>query len=110
MSTEGGVSGLLARSSTYGLQLASFFTLVFVQAGALLLFKLCQTSGSYTFSPASSVASTEFCKLVLACTLHAQHTAHRPHPCLSVWHLSVEPHQPPEVASCPPVSPCPPFS
>ena len=57
-------------ASHYALQLGSFCTLVAVQATALLLFKLCQVGGSYTFSPASNVALTEMCKLGLAGSLH----------------------------------------
>jgi len=56
--------------SGWGLQVGSFFILVTVQSCALLLFKLCQSSGAYTFSPASSVALTEACKLALAAYLH----------------------------------------
>jgi hypothetical protein len=43
-----------------------------VQSTAILLFKLCQKDGKYTFNPASSVALTEICKLILASTLHYQ--------------------------------------
>ena len=46
-------------------QLGAFVLLVGVQTFAILLFKLCQVNGAYTFSPASSVALTEMCKLVL---------------------------------------------
>ena len=66
----GGLSSQLDRLSPLQLQLGAFCILVVVQASALLLFKLCQTSGSYEFSPASAVASTEACKLALAATLH----------------------------------------
>jgi len=55
---------------TYGQQVGSFLTLVVIQASAMLLFKLCQVNGSYTFSPASSVALTELCKLALALSMH----------------------------------------
>ena len=59
--------------SHYTLQLGSFFILVAVQSTAILLFKLCQQAGGgYAFSPASSVAMTEVCKLVLAASLHHQ--------------------------------------
>ena len=58
--------------SHWGQQTGSFVVLVCVQSCALLLFKLCQTSGSYSFSPASSVALTEACKLALAVTLHSR--------------------------------------
>ena len=59
--------------SSWGLQIGSFLVLVTVQASALLLFRICQTSGAYEFSPASSVALTEACKLVLAVSLHGRH-------------------------------------
>jgi hypothetical protein len=64
---------LQAELSHYAKQLGAFFTLVVVQAAAILLFKLCQQNGTYTFNPASSVALTEMCKLLLAFTLHAQY-------------------------------------
>jgi len=64
---------LLQALSAYAKQLAAFMVLVVVQATAILLFKLCQQDGKYTFSPASSVALTELCKLALALTLHYQH-------------------------------------
>eukprot|EP00900_Chrysochromulina_parva_P017430 jgi/Chrpa1/25689/Chrysochromulina_OHIO_Genome00016289-RA len=54
----------------YAKQLGAFMTLVVVQATAILLFKLCQNDGKYTFNPASSVALTEMCKLLLAGSLH----------------------------------------
>lgn len=54
-----------------GMQLVAFFTLVTVQSGAILLFKLAQIGGAYTFSPASSVALTELVKLALAAGSHA---------------------------------------
>ena len=50
-------------------------TLVAVQTTAILLFKLCQQNGTYTFSVASSVALTELCKLALAASMHIQHVA-----------------------------------
>lgn len=56
----------------YAQQLASFVTLVVIQASAMLLFKLCQVDGKYTFSPASSVALTEVCKLALALGMHGR--------------------------------------
>ena len=56
----------------YVIQVGVFVLLVCVQTFAILLFKLCQVNGAYTFSPASSVALTEICKLMLAGTLHAQ--------------------------------------
>ena len=59
----------------YAQQLGAFFTLVVVQSTAILLFKLCQQDGKYTFNPASSVALTEMCKLVLAASLHFRHVS-----------------------------------
>lgn len=59
-----------------GMQLVAFFTLVVVQSGAILLFKLAQIGGSYTFSPASSVALTELVKLALAFGSHALEVRH----------------------------------
>ena len=59
--------------SHYAKQLGAFTILVVVQATAILLFKLCQQDGKYTFNPASSVALTEVCKLVLAFSLHYQY-------------------------------------
>ena len=56
----------------YVIQVGVFVLLVCVQTFAILLFKLCQVNGAYTFSPASSVALTELCKLTLAGMLHAQ--------------------------------------
>jgi len=56
--------------SEYAKQLGAFSILVIVQSFAILLFKLCQQDGKYTFNPASSVALTEVCKLVLASSLH----------------------------------------
>ena len=56
--------------SNYLQQLGAFVLLVGVQTFAILLFKLCQVNGAYTFSPASSVALTELCKLALALLLH----------------------------------------
>ena len=61
-------------ASHYALQIGSFCTLVAVQSTALLLFKVCQVQGSYTFSPASNVALTEMCKLGLAGSLHISAT------------------------------------
>ena len=58
-------------ASHYALQIGSFCTLVAVQSTALLLFKISQVQGSYTFSPASNVALTEMCKLGLAGSLGA---------------------------------------
>ena len=49
--------------------------LVVVQSTAILLFKLCQKDGKYTFNPASSVALTEVCKLLLAGSLHYQYVS-----------------------------------
>eukprot|EP00962_Isochrysis_galbana_P038609 scaffold13712_cov124-Isochrysis_galbana.AAC.6 len=60
----------MAGLSLYGLQVLSFMVLVVIQSTAMLLFKLCQVNGGYTFSPASSVALTEMCKLVLAASMH----------------------------------------
>ena len=51
-------------------KLVAFGVLVLVQSWALLLFKICQTNGAYTFNPASSVALTELAKLALADALH----------------------------------------
>ena len=56
----------------YVIQVGVFVLLVCVQTFAILLFKLCQVNGAYTFSPASSGALTELCKLTLAGMLHAQ--------------------------------------
>ena len=50
--------------------LSSFFVLVGIQATAILLFKLCQEEGVYSFSPASSIAITEFTKFCMAAILH----------------------------------------
>ena len=61
----------LGGMSTYGQQCCSFCVLVSTMTVAMLLFKLCQVGGAYTFSPASSVALTELCKLGLALSLHA---------------------------------------
>lgn len=57
----------------YAEQLGAFLVLVVVQSTAILLFKLCQKDGKYTFNPASSVALTELCKLLLAGGLHAHY-------------------------------------
>jgi len=46
-----------------------------LQTTAILLFKLCQVHGAYTFSPASSIALTEALKFVIASTLHRRHVA-----------------------------------
>jgi UDP-sugar transporter A1/2/3 len=62
----------MAELSHYTMQVGSFFILVAVQSTAILLFKLCQVGGAYTFSPASSVALTEVCKLALAASMHHQ--------------------------------------
>ena len=59
----------------YAKQVGSFFILVGVQSAAILLFKLCQKDGKYTFNPASSVALTELCKLALAGSLHYQYVS-----------------------------------
>ena len=56
----------------YVIQVGVFVLLVCVQTFAILLFKLCQVNGAYTFSPASRVALTELCKLTLAGMLHTQ--------------------------------------
>ena len=56
----------------YMQQLVSFLCLVVIQAMAMLLFKLCQIEGKYSFSPASSVALTEATKLCLALTMHSR--------------------------------------
>jgi len=67
------ISAMVSGASNYGMQLGSFCMLVVVQSTALLTFRICQTSGSYDFSPASSVALTEACKLALAASLHYRH-------------------------------------
>ena len=59
----------------YAKQVGSFFILVGVQSAAILLFKVCQKDGKYTFNPASSVALTELCKLALAGSLHYQYVS-----------------------------------
>lgn len=61
--------------SEYAKQLGAFVILVVVQSTAILLFKVCQVGGAYTFNPASSVALTEVCKLALAGTLHFQYVS-----------------------------------
>ena len=61
----------LGGMSPYAQQLCSFCVLVGTMTCAMLLFKLCQVGGVYTFSPASAVALTELCKLTLALSLHA---------------------------------------
>ena len=61
----------LGGMSAYAQQCCSFCVLVATMTVAMLLFKLCQVGGAYTFSPASSVALTELCKLTLALSLHA---------------------------------------
>ncbi|KAJ1632345.1 nucleotide-sugar transporter-domain-containing protein [Pavlovales sp. CCMP2436] len=53
------------------MQLVAFFTLVTVQSGAILLFKLAQIGGGYSFSPASSVCLTEMVKFTIAFGSHA---------------------------------------
>ena len=58
----------------YSLQLASFLALVALQTTAILLFKMCQYHGAYTFSPASSIAITEALKFAIAASLHVRHT------------------------------------
>ena len=58
--------------SNYAQQTGAFCVLVATMVVAMLLFKLCQVGGTYTFSPASSVALTEMCKLALAVGLHAR--------------------------------------
>ena len=58
--------------SAYAQQTGAFCVLVATMVVAMLLFKLCQVGGTYTFSPASSVALTEMCKLALALFLHAR--------------------------------------
>jgi UDP-sugar transporter A1/2/3 len=55
------------------LQVSSFLALVTLQTTAILLFKLCQVHGAYTFSPASSIAMTEALKFVIASVLHTRH-------------------------------------
>ena len=62
-------------AALYAQQLGSFLTLVVIQSVAMLLFKVCQVNGQYTFSPASSVALTELCKLGMAATLHQRERA-----------------------------------
>ena len=64
--SDGGGSG-------YSLQIASFVALVALQTTAILLFKVCQEHGAYTFSPASSIAMTEMLKFFIAGTLHTRH-------------------------------------
>mmetsp|Transcript_25081 Transcript_25081/g.54783 ORF Transcript_25081/g.54783 Transcript_25081/m.54783 type:complete len:360 (+) Transcript_25081:235-1314(+) len=59
--------------SLYAQQMLAFCTLVGVQSTAILLYKLCQVNGKYSFSPSSSVALTEVCKLCLALLLHARY-------------------------------------
>ena len=61
----------LGGMSAYAQQLCSFCVLVATMTVAMLLFKVCQVDGAYMFSPASSVALTELCKLTLALGLHA---------------------------------------
>ena len=60
--SDGGGSG-------YSLQIASFVALVALQTTAILLFKVCQEHGAYTFSPASSIAMTEMLKYVTGINL-----------------------------------------
>ena len=50
--------------------LGAFVVLVFMQTTAILLFKLCQEDGLYTFSPASSIVMSEVAKLVMSTTFH----------------------------------------
>jgi len=73
-SSEGG------EYSNYAKQLGAFLVLVVVQSMAILLFKLCQEGGKYTFNPASSVALTEICKLALAGSLHLQYVSSKKKP------------------------------
>ena len=61
----------LSQMGGYAQQVCAFCVLVATMTVAMLLFKLCQVGGAYTFSPASSVALTELCKLSLALSLHA---------------------------------------
>ena len=63
-------SPLAAMAGLSGHATGAFFLLVFMQTTAILLFKLCQEEGAYTFSPASSIAITEFAKLAMASGLH----------------------------------------
>lgn len=56
------------------IQLVAFFTLVAVQSSAILLFRLAQHKGQYSFSPASSVACTECVKLIIASLSHLHYT------------------------------------
>jgi len=72
-SCMGNVSKYWGSLSSYGTQIGSFAVLVCVQSCAILLFKLCQVGGVYSFSPASCVAMTEACKLALAVSLHSRH-------------------------------------
>ena len=60
-------------AGSHSLQLASFLALVALQTTAILLFKVCQSHGAYTFSPASSIAITEALKFTIAATLHTRH-------------------------------------
>lgn len=65
----------MAEPSGYAMQIGAFCILVVVQSAAILLFKLCQQDGKYTFNPASSVALTEVCKLGLSLSLHLQYVS-----------------------------------
>lgn len=67
-------------NAQYAKQLGAYGVLVVVQTFALLLYKLCQQNGTYTFNPASSVALTEICKLLISLSLHAHHTYTRRSP------------------------------
>ena len=67
------MAGDASDAKKYMEQLGAFLILVVVQSTAILLFKVCQEGGKYTFNPASSVALTEVCKLVLAGGLHSQY-------------------------------------
>lgn len=65
--------GAESSSRFYSLQVASFTALVTLQTTAILLFKVCQVHGAYTFSPASSIAMTEALKFCIASGLHTRH-------------------------------------
>ena len=60
-------------AAAYSLKIASFLALVALQTTAILLFKVCQEHGAYSFSPASSIAMTEALKFAIASSLHVRH-------------------------------------
>ncbi|KAJ1453297.1 nucleotide-sugar transporter-domain-containing protein [Pelagophyceae sp. CCMP2097] len=66
-------SGNLHTVSPHAVKVGAFAMLVALQTTAILLFKACQVTGQYTFSPAASICITEMLKFCLSASFHSRY-------------------------------------